>query len=324
MTLLRYSAILPTIIFLWPHFALCLDQKTIEESRAIALADWSMNAKPSMVERAINKTSYEHFFSIIEEHTGPNGLKEMLVDDMHFGSSSVLHLRYLADFEWADIDGDGQYELLGVIVYIRGMDRLYVIKRSESMFRIQRIEICYEIYEAQDHKFADIMEDIDQDGKYELLLPVPTDEDNCLPFWTEISEWNGQRYQDASERFCDYYRDRLLALTDDRVRKLSERLEEKRSTNPSDVSMEEAELAAEQLIRDRMNRFIGEESSSGFERAKKWAESENWRLRILSMLVFEETKNKESIDYLRLLSKDPHLLVAEKAKRMLAKLEKRR
>ena len=266
MKLFRYFLISAIILLFWSPFALCLDQKTIEESRAIAFSDWSVKANPSVFDMSFSKSSYKHFFALMEDIINDNELKEIQINEIDFEKPADLYLRYLGDFEWVDMDGDGQYELLGVIVWVRGVDKFYVIKRNEVKFKIQQIKVCYNIYQTEDHKFEDIIKDIEQDGKYELVLPVPIDEDSCIPFWTKIYKWNGDKYQDASEQFKNYYQNVLLDLTDKRIRTLKKVFEKSRSEMPFDkdkVSMDEGTLAAEQLIRDKIIRFIGKDTLSG-------------------------------------------------------------
>ncbi len=334
MNLFRYCVILTFIILLWASNAFCLDNMTIDEARAIALSDWSVNARPSMVNMSFNKVSYEHFMALIESEPG---LRKIFLKDMDFEKPVDLYLMSVGDYTWNDIDADGIYEFLGIMIVNRGYDRFHIVKRIDEQFSIQVISVCFnKDYIFENKKITDMIKDLDHDGKGELIIPVPESENSIVSCWPTMYKWNGKKFEDASETFKDYYRDVLLLNEENHILKLQAEIKKEHSERHidrtknhagstrnelDDLDINEIELAQHQIVRDKIIRFVGQDSHAGFERANEWAKSPYIYLRQNAIVVFGDIKDDESIEQLQKLLLDPELSVAENAKSVLNKIK---
>lgn len=337
MKLFRYFLILAVIIFFWSPFALCLEQKTIEESRAIALSDWSVEARPSIVDMLFNKVSYEHFMAIIESEPG---LRKIFLKDIDFEKPVDLYLMSVGDYTWNDIDANGIYEFLGIMIVNRGYDRFYIVKRIDEQFSIQVIGVCFnKDYIFENKKITDMIKDLDHDGKGEIIIPVPESENSFVSCWPTIYKWNGKKFEDASETFEDYYRDVILPKEEKHILKLQAEIKKEHSERHinrtknhaestrnelDDLDINEIELAQHQIIRDKIIRFVGQDSRAGFERAKEWAKSPYVYLRRNAIVVLGDIKDEESISELEKLCLDPELSVAGNAQSVLKKMREKK
>ncbi len=227
--LFRYFVILAVIILFWSPFAFSLDNKTIEESRAIALSDWSVRAISSVVDGNFQKSDIESFAARIDDIASGRVGQDILIDETDLEKPAKFYLEYLDSYKWQDIDNDGTYEFLAIVVHIRGINQFYVVKRINSTFKIQAFDLCYNKYLMEDIKNSaqldGILEDINKDGKLELIIPVPEPDNIFAPCWPTIYKWNGKKFEDASQSFKDYYRNVLLPQEENHIFKLQTEIE---------------------------------------------------------------------------------------------------
>ncbi|MBI4698669.1 MAG: hypothetical protein HY758_07120 [Nitrospirae bacterium] len=184
-----------------------------------------------------------------------------------------------------------------------------------------------------------MIRDLDLDGEKELIIPVPNSENIYAPCWPTIYKWNGKKFEDASQSFKDYYRNVLLPQEKNHILKLQIEIEKEnlerhsdRSKNNAentknevtDLDINDIELARHQITRDKIIRFIGQDSHAGFERAKEWSMSPYTFLRQNAIVVFGDIKDEESINQLQKLLLDPELSIAENAKSVLNKIRQKK
>lgn len=292
----------------------------------VASTDWSVKAKPSVVDLAFSKEDIAHFINTYREKE----LKELFGEKEKFEEYDKIKV---GDFMWEDIDKDGYYELFVTTAYSRAFFNSLGIYKSISDEKVpyQGIEVWML------DRLEGVLKDLDNDGYSELILPILiTEYRGVRPFalWTAIYKWNGEKFQEASEQFNYFYRTVLLPKVEHRIIELEEEMRKYQSEldslrdklgqkeiNYVIESLEES-LSAEWIIRDKIYRLLGDEPLAGLERAKQWAKSPNSNLRGNAIVVFEEIKDEESLSYLELLSQDSNSIVAWRAQQTLKKIKK--
>lgn len=292
----------------------------------VASSDWSINAIPSVVDLGFSKEDIAHFINKYRKKE----LKELFGEEEKLDEYEGIKV---GDFIWEDIDKDGYYELLVTTATSRCFFNSLSIYKSISNEKVpyQSIEVWML------DKLDRVLEDLDNDGYQELILPILiTEYRGVRPFalWTAIYKWNGEKFQEASEQFNYFYRTVLLPKVEHRIIELEEEMRKYQSEldslrdklgqkeiNYVIESLEES-LSAEWIIRDKIYRLLGDEPLAGLERAKQWAKSPNSNLRGNAIVVFEEIKDEESLSYLELLSQDSNPIVAWRAQQTLKKIKK--
>lgn len=270
----------------------------------ISKADWRVNAKPSVVERNFTKKQVAQF---VDNWRGVYGETDAELAEPPSKAEQV------GDFKWFDIDNDGVYELFLTFAETRaifGGPSIYKVVNGKKT-DLQHLG-------GNIAKIDEVMEDLDGDGRPELLLPrsvsgYPFGLAFPRPIWTSIYRWNGQKFEDASARFRDFYLKRQLPKAEARIKEIASRAVE----NPALAEDEfyQLELASAYYVRDKILRFTGQDPRAGIDRAREWAKSPNPNLRHLAVDLFKDAGASAYAADIKLLASDPDPSVASHAKR---------
>lgn len=342
-----------------------------DKALEIIYSDWNTKAKPTIVEKSFDKVDVARFIELLLDANNlrkshkDNDVVEILIRDLDSPDvkdyGRELHEKGITitsagDFKWVDLDSDGVYELFVTVDYSGRafFNNLYIVKQKKDTFTYKTIST--ENIERLDGTIEDlysdtygslqicfkgcklIINDVDNDGYMELILPQRLTEyygARPMAIWTAIYKWNGKEFQDASEKFKDFYKKVMLPKVDLNIREANKAAEVfrakllsgKHDYTEKDIKfyeeIYEEGLSTDWIIRDKISRLIGEDPKAGLERAKKWMNSSNDNLRKNAIVVFGEIKDEESIKQLEELSFDPDKIVADKAKYILDKIRKR-
>jgi hypothetical protein len=216
----------------------------------LAASNWSVNASPNLAHNPPSKRVVEAFVGSIEIAV--------------WGESYIGEGEEICSFRFADLRHSGFVSL----VYGKGVtDRpscrdVYIIDRTASGF---------EMYwgggdiGAGGDVSGGIM-DLRHDGNLELLLgdSLGSIPHRCIANWTVVYAWTGANYTNVSDRFRDFYRERL-----DDINRIIPALQPVRGANGyarSDKECLEAEAAM-------IQRFLGISSDAGMDQALRLATS---------------------------------------------------
>lgn len=294
------------------------------EARRILKADWSVGAKPSVIEAKFSNEAIAYFSMVLvlsrRTQVGPPTVAFVNVGSFGWkqtAESNKVHgaLGSVADPKWADVDADGVFELLFLLdAGDNGwFTNLVVIKRGRDTFMDQHISILnsHEIvssFSGGGQGRGVVLTDLDDDGRLELIVPVrigyyqgarPT------PSWTAVLRWEDGHYAEAGRQFREFYEDRVLPRV---VRRIADMEREK--VRPGNY--EEA-LDAEWVTRDRLERLLGHDPRAGFERAAGWMRNGNPFIRLFAVEVLGEIPGENSSRYLALLAADKDRSVSSRA-----------
>ncbi len=210
---------------------------------AISRADWSVNAKPSVVERNFTKKDVAQF---VDNWRGVY----IEWEDSKLAEPPAKP-NQVGDFKWLDIDKDGIYELFVTFAETRAFFS------GPSIYKVvSGKKIALQHFGGKAQNIGEMLEDLDGDGTPELVLKTSAAPSSVSfgtaspkPVWFEIYQWNGQKFEEASQRFTDFYLKRQLPAVEVRIEKIRSQLpdltgspyEEQRR----DQAFYEKELAAE-------------------------------------------------------------------------------
>jgi hypothetical protein len=277
----------------------------------ILSADWSVHAKPSVVERKFDPSAAAKLFD--EEGTEPE---------------EQMKPEQIGDFQWLDVDKDGVYELLVTYAASRAFFGGPAIFKSVAgkKVRLQTLNGWMLRY------LNDALKDLDGDGVPELLLPILLSEyrgARFMPVWTAVYKWNGEKFVDMSSQFSEFYHRDVLPEIEMQIQKASVPWQPPAAgtASPEDIELShqshDEELATAWVVRDKIMRVLGEEPRAGVERAYEWARSPNENIRADAMVVFEELEDPAFTAELQVLAVDPYPSVAHGARRVLERLKKK-
>ncbi len=219
--------------------------------------------------RALDQATIEKFYDTVGQED-----EDLLVE------------QYWGGFTWADLAGDGKYELL-VSKYTKGGRYLYIFwQDAPGKLRVQ-------MYQGAGVDPAQIIEDLNGDGKQELLLEAALDSDYrtaSLPApvaaWTQVYRLRNGRYVEASHDFPHYYETEVLPQLENRVSKWRQEVaaqqgKPKPAPGPhADQQMVDDAwfhpgrvLAAAVMERDKILRVLGRDPDAGLAEAREWMKS---------------------------------------------------
>ncbi len=322
---------------LWSVFALFLiasiaaAMDPVEaEARRILKADWSVGAKPSVLFAKFSKEGINYFlFALVNSSSSSRqemggGAEFSLMDKFGWEAAADFSripggLGKVTFYWWADVDADAVYELLALedAGGTGGSNNLYIIKRSGRGFTHQGINFAgatgiRDSLSGQDRCCGLVLTDMDQDGRLELVIPFKVGF-HCTacasPIWPAVMKWEGGRYAEADERFKAFYRDFVLPGVERRIASL-----ERRSWPKGEFF---DDLAAERVIKDKLQRFLGIDPRAGFDRAVDWARDQRLEPRLFALDEFGDIPGEESSRWLRLMAENKETSVWLYARRLL-------
>ncbi len=295
------------------------------EARRIIKADWSVAAKPSVVLANFSKEAVCYFRALIESayvlakiKIAP-GIHEIMVRDLAWREVAADKKRLpgllgtVGVYAWADVDADGTYELLMISDFSgRAFYRnLKIIKRADGIFRWQDKFIwnTMKISTIPDSQIGYgsmpawnagvVLSDMNHDGLLELIVPIGIG-NHCTacasPIWPSVMKWEGGRYVEADQCFKGFYRDIVLPGIERRIAALE------RQGWPKGEFFDD--LAAQQVLKDKLERFLGIDPRAGFERAVEWAHDQRLEPRPYALDEFGDIPGEESSRYLLAMAED--------------------
>lgn len=199
------------------------------------------------------------------------------------------------EFMWADLQGNGSYELLvtydvnkrgfynAILIYTRNGDRV----RWEEI-RGWNIE-----------DLPKVTRDIDGDGKDELIIPSQLPSDTYrgaagMAIWPAVYRLKDGQYMEASGDFPAFYESEVLPALQERVAAREKNAANRRAT--------EHQVAIAEMARDKALRIIGKDPTAGLNRAREWMMSSDPQLRQDAAAVLGDIGGQE--DDLRRLAAD--------------------
>lgn len=269
-------------------------------------ADWSVQAKPSVAERGFNKKAVAEF-----------------MDSLGGDPENPTKPEQIGDFQWVDVDKDGVYEFLVTHAASRaffGGPAIYKVIGGKKVWH----------QSLGGWMLSDLdgaTKDLDGDGFPELILPILLSDyrgARVMPVWTAVYKWNGEKYEEASAHFKEFYQKEVLPEVEARIREVTERARRAGKTPAEYDEIDEEILSAHQLIKDKIIRVTGEDPYAGVERARAWAKSPYPYVRENAIRVFEDIPGRYFQADLEVLAADPNPIVAMSAKMALERLGKKR
>ena len=157
--------------------------------------------------------------------------------------------------------------------------------------------------------------DLRQDGNLEFLLDsgIGSITGKCSAAWTAIYAWTGGDYANVSDRFKDFYKQRLDAL--------NKKIFALRPTRgPKESSYEPRDKECLQAEASKIERFLGISSEAGLDQAIRLANSKNPAQRSFAVDVLADVGTPNAQKYLQALARDSDGDVALTAKYCLSVL----
>jgi hypothetical protein len=265
-------------------------------------ADWRVKAKPSVIERGFSKKDVAQFVD--------NWRDVEVEDDPELSEALRLKPEQIDDFTWLDIDKDGGYELF--VTYYENRTVAPSIYKSVN----GKKSVLQHVSGMVGRSIDKALEDLNGDGIPEFIIQKSAAAGSSVllglniprPIWTAVYRWNGQKFEDASTSFKDFYLKRLLPQVKERLREIATLPRNYAQLTPEErvafQTRQEVELATQWVIHDKILCFTGEDARAGINRAREWTKSPNRELRILAVDVFTDAGLGTYIADVQLLASD--------------------
>ena len=263
----------------------------------LAVMDWSASAANNLVARPPSKKDVERFVAAVEN---------AVTGDSILGVEGGT---YICSFRFADLHHAGVLSLavgLGVIDRPSCRD-IEVIDNTPSGF---------ELYESggtigAGADMSSNIRDLGNDGRLQILvysgLSILTD--RCTADWIGIFAWANSNYANVSDRYQNFYRQKL-----DSIQKTLPTLQSTPDSNGYSLSNKEC-LEAEAAA---IQRFLGISSEAGIDQAVRLATSSDAADRDFATQLLGEIGTQRARTYLEKLANDPDHTVASDAKYALS------
>ena len=183
------------------------------------------------------------------------------------GDSPVVKAKDIGDFTWADLAGDGHYELVMTLdVNGRAFFNALMIFRREPSGKIA----TEELRGSNIQNLGKVIQDLDGDGKDELIIPTMLAEfsaDDGIS-WPMVYRLNKGQYVEASRDFPDFYEKEVLPGLDEQIAKLQ---------GGSAVESHNKTMRAVllKMERNKILRAIGRDPTAGLQDAREWMKSDD-------------------------------------------------
>jgi hypothetical protein len=272
----------------------------------LASYDWSAKASPNLADKPPSMKVLVSFLNTVDSSTGGDG-------DIGEGESDEDHIGYVCSFRFADLRRNGSLSLIaGIGVTGRGYCRdVYIVDKNASGF---------EIYSSggtpgDGGDIAGSLKDLRHDGSLEFLIDDSLGDlqGKCAAKWTAIYAWTGRGYTKVSDKFKDFYRERL-----DSINKKIPTLQPCCVSGGPSLNDKEC-LQAEAA---KIQRFLGVSPEAGIEQAIGLAKSKDPGEREFAASLLGQIATPTAKKYLETLAKDSAGNVAYIAKYCLAAVAK--
>jgi hypothetical protein len=230
-----------------------------------------------------------------------------LVNELPPANGSVIHPEPadIGEFAWADLEGNGTYQLL-VTQDVNGRHfyNSVVIYSRDSSGRLASQEIRGWAI----RNLANVIKDINGGGKDELIVPSQLPSDTYrgaagMAIWPAVYREKNGHYLEASGEFPSFYESQVLPELDRKIAEVRQKLDKGLATAH--------DLAIAIMARDKVLRVIGRDPRAGEREARKWMTSQDPELRSDAAAVLGDMGGHE--DDLRALKADGNSSVAHSA-----------
>lgn len=210
---------------------------------------------------------------------------ELLGNFSGHGDSPVVKPKDIGEFTWADLEGDGQYELIMTL----DVNGRAFFNALEIFWRDQSGNITHqEIGGWAFHDLNEAIRDLNGDGKDELIVPT-----RLLSYstaetftWPVVYRIKDRRYVEASRDFPAFYKDEVLPQLDKKISAPATK------TIPG-LDREETR-AVLSMERAKILRVIGSDPTAGLQQAYQWMSSDDPRLLQNAAATFQDIGGHEN------------------------------
>lgn len=212
-------------------------------------------------------------------------------DFIHTITASDVQIR-VGDFRFIDLLGNGSLELVAN-ADISGrafFNTVVIVRQKGSAFSFQKLHAI------NVESLSDVIADINNDGRQEMLVPTPLTPYLGGPFpqakWTAIYSWSGSVYLEDSSSFASYYASNIVPT-------LQQALDKAKAT--SDPLL----IALAQVEFDKASRLAaGVGSTAGTAMAQTMATSSDPKMRIWAASVLADIGSPAALATLSTLKQD--------------------
>ena len=263
---------------------------------SLASYDWSAKASPNLVSNPPPQTVVESFLSSVQISV--------------WGDSDLGSGESVCSFRFADLRHDGFLSLVaGIGVTERSCGNIYIIDKTASNLEIYFSAGANDAGRDVSARIADLR----HDGSLEFLLEdeLGSIAGQCSAVSTAIYAWTGSGYTNVSDRFKDFYQQRLDSLNK-KISALQPFIPKGASYEPPEKECLEAEAA-------KIQRFLRISSEAGLDQAIRLANSKDWAKRNFAAEILGEIGTPKARRYLETMVKDSDLYMAKASLSVLAK-----
>ncbi len=239
---------------------------------------------------------------------------DQMKDDPNYDVISTSHgddSRSIEGFTWTDLAGDHRYRLV-VVFGPQGTsitNSLVIYSRSPSGKITSEVisgeGIGLDGDPAPDIDAPKLIQDLDGDGKYELV--VPEEWGSALAtsqvIFLKVYRLRNGSYVEASHDFPKFYKAQVLPKLESEISKARNEPPHTGPVPPGFTTPDQIEdwrheparnLALLEMKRDKILRVLGRGPNAGEKEARDWAKSGDWELIVDSISVFEDMGGHEA------------------------------
>jgi len=226
--------------------------------------------------------------------------------------------RDVGEFTWADLAGDGHYELVTTLdVNGRAFFNALMIYSRDSSGKVNSREIRGWLI----GDLNGVVRDLDGDGKQELVIPTELSSRGwsptaATPTWSAVYRLKDGKYVEASRDFPDFYDKEVLPKLQDQIaerekqaalqvgeRESGEAFLEQHAWGGAykQLAAEQSAavynyegLAVRQMTRAKILRTLGRDPRAGEQEAREWMKSSDPQLRQCAAAVFRDMGGHEA------------------------------
>ena len=184
----------------------------------------------------------------------------------------------IGQFQWADLLGDGQYQL--VLTLSEPCAHAVEINKRDASGKVRMVQTI--------EGWADLktgIRDLNGDGKDELIIEKPLAEYNCAQVitWPAVYRLEKGKYVEASRDFPAFYDNEILPMLDAQIRQYRAKAVKAATAgkpnlwNPAGLIM----------ARDKILRVLGRNPTAGLHQAYQWMNTDNLYLLFAAAATFK-------------------------------------
>ena len=184
----------------------------------------------------------------------------------------------IGQFEWADLAGDGHYQLL--LTFFEPCVDFVDIANRDALGRVRGVQTI--------EGWADLktgIRDLNGDGRDELIIARPLVEYSCaaIAAWTAVYRLENGKYVEASRDFPRFYDEQVLPGLQERI-----------ADDQSKPGRGYRHLVAAAILeRDKILRVLGRNRAAGLHQAYQWMNTDNLYLLFAAAATFKDIGGHE-------------------------------